>query len=395
MDFSVIGQWLRDLLLGWGLSPGLTTFILKALGALVLGLITLLWSGIFLTWLDRKLGARFQGRLGPNRVGKFGIFQPVADLVKLLVKEDTTPAGADKVIFNLAPLLAIMAVVGVWGVVPFAPQLIGTDLNVGVLFIVSVGSIGTLAIMMAGWSSNNKYAMLGAFRVAAQLVSYEVPMVLVLLVPTMLAGSMSTTTIVEQQSTWYVLLAPIASLIFFISSLAEVGRAPFDLLEAESEIVSGYNVEYSGMKFGMLFVAEYLHSFTIAALTAMLFLGGWRGPGAEAYPLLGFLYFMIKTSIVYFVVTNLRFAMPRVRIDQLMGLNWKFFTPLSLAVVILAAVADKLAQALGWSRIGVHLAANGLLLLFTLIALGLFARSHRRKLDPIVGRGAAPVTVPD
>jgi NADH-quinone oxidoreductase subunit H len=385
MDFSIIGQWLQDLLMGWGLSPALTGALLKLLGALVLATVMLLWSGIFLTWLDRKLGARVQVRLGPNRVGKFGIFQPVADLVKLLVKEDITPTGADKPIYNLAPLLASMAVVGIWGVVPFAPQLIGADINVGLLYIVSVGSLGTLAIMMAGWSSNNKFALLGAFRTVAQLVSYEVPMVLVLLVPTMLAGSMSMGSIVARQSPWYLLLAPLAALVFFISSLAESGRAPFDLPEAESEIVAGYNVEYSGMKFGMFYVAEYLHAFTVAALTAVLFLGGWRGPAAEAYPLLGLFYFLVKTSVVYFLVTLLRFSMPRVRIDQMLGLNWKLLTPLSLGIVIVAAIADKLWQVWGGYRIAMHLGGN--LLLVGLTLAGLVIHAHRRRRDACEAQG--------
>jgi NADH-quinone oxidoreductase subunit H len=385
MDFSIIAQWLQDLLMGWGLTPALTGALLKLLGALVLATVMLLWSGIFLTWLDRKLGARVQVRLGPNRVGKFGIFQPVADLVKLLVKEDITPTGADKPIYNLAPLLASMAVVGIWGVVPFAPQLIGADINVGLLYIVSVGSLGTLAIMMAGWSSNNKFALLGAFRTVAQLVSYEVPMVLVLLVPTMLAGSMSMGSIVARQSPWYLLLAPLAALVFFISSLAESGRAPFDLPEAESEIVAGYNVEYSGMKFGMFYVAEYLHAFTVAALTAVLFLGGWRGPAAEAYPLLGLFYFLYNTSEVYFLVTLLRFSMPRVRIDQMLGLNWKLLTPLSLGIVIVAAIADKLWQVWGGYRIAMHLGGN--LLLVGLTLAGLVIHAHRRRRDACEAQG--------
>lgn len=381
MDFSAIGQWVRELLQGWGVSSGLTTLIIGILGAAILGVGTMLWSGIFLTWLDRKWGARVQDRLGPNRVGKFGIFQPFADLVKLLVKEDTTPAGADKAVYNLAPLFAVMGVVGIWAVVPLAPRLVGTDLNVGVLYILAVSAIGALSIIMGGWSSNNKYALLGAFRSVAQLLSYEVPMVLALLVPTMLAGSMSTETIVREQSTvWFGVMAPVAMLIFFVTSLAEVSRAPFDLLEADSEIVAGYNIEYSGMKFGMFYVAEYLHAFTVSALTAVLFLGGWRGPGAEAYPLLGLLYFMVKTFVVYFAVTLVRFTFPRLRIDQMMDFNWKLLTPLALAVVSVTAVVDKMVGELGWIRVLLHLGINLLIAVATLWLLRVRGRAARRRM---------------
>lgn len=380
--FGWVSRTWNDLLTGLGLSSELATLLLQLVGAVVLTGIVLTLSGVFLTWLDRKLSARIQDRLGPNRVGPYGLLQSVADAIKLVTKEDITPDGADKVVYNLAPLLAIMSVAGLWAVVPFAPQLIGTDLNVGLLYLVSIGSIGTLSIIMAGWASNNKYALLGAFRTVAQLVSYEVPMVLALIIPTMLAGSMGMGDIVaRQRDVWFIVLAPLAGLIFFISSLAEVGRTPFDLMEAESEIVAGFNVEYSGMKFGMFYVAEFLHAFTISALTATIFLGGWQGPGAAAFPLLGLVYFLIKTALVYFILTLLRFTLPRIRIDQMNDLNWKFLTPLALAAVIVTAVADKAALEVGWSRTGALLAANGAVLLVTVLALGRHARSLRRRLE--------------
>lgn len=387
--FGWLWRTLVGLLTGVGLPEELATIVLQLVGAVVLTGIVLTTAGVFLTWLDRKLSARIQDRLGPNRVGPFGLLQPIADALKLVTKEDITPAGADRLVYNLAPLLAVMSVVGLWAVVPFAPQLIGSDLNVGLLYLVSIGSIGTLAIIMAGWASNNKYALLGAFRTVAQLVSYEVPMVLALIVPTMLAGSMAMGEVVaRQREVWFLFLAPLAALIFFISSLAEVGRTPFDLMEAESEIVAGYNVEYSGMKFGMFYVAEFLHAFTISALTATIFLGGWQGPGAAEYPLLGLVYFLIKTSLVYFVVTLMRFTLPRIRIDQMNALNWKFLTPLALATVIVTAVADKAAVEVGWSRPAALLAANGALALVTLAALAGQARRLRRRLEARVARAA-------
>lgn len=388
MDFNIwdpftwVGQWLVSLLVGWGLAEDVAITLLRFVGAAALALAMLVIGGVLFTWLDRKLSARIQDRIGPNRVGPFGLLQGIADTLKLITKEDITPAGADKVVFNLAPLLVTMSVVGIWAVVPFAPTFIGTDLNVGVLYIISIGAIGTLAIMMAGWSSNNKYALLGAFRTVAQMVAYEVPMVLVLLAPTMLAGSMSIGTIVEQQSSvWFVVIAPVAALIFLISSIAELGRAPFDLLEAESELVAGFNTEYTGIKWGMFFASEFLHGLSVAALMSAIFLGGWQGPGAETRPLLGMLYFVVKTLIVYFGITLLRFSMPRVRIDQLLDLNWKFLTPLALAAVCVTAIADKLAEALALNRIAVHVIANAGLLLLTLLVLRMRARALRRRFE--------------
>jgi NADH-quinone oxidoreductase subunit H len=381
--FSLIAGWLRELLLGWGLSPGLATLLLKFLGAALMGTVALFFT-FFTIWLERKIIARMQDRLGPNRVGPYGILQTIADFLKLVTKEVLIPQGADRIIFLIAPLLVVMSVVALWAVIPFAPTLFGTDINVGVLYILSIGSVGSLGILMAGLSSNNKYALLGAFRTVAMMLSYAVPMILALLVPTMLAGSMGMVEIVEaQRSTWFVALAPLAALLFFVSSIAEVGRAPFDLLEAESELVAGFQVEYSGLSFGMFYVADFLHAFTISALTTTLFLGGWQGPWAETYPLLGFFYFVAKTAMVYFVVIWIRGTFPRIRIDQLNALNWKIFVPLGLAVVIVAALLDKAASELGLQRTLIHLAGNGLLLVLTLIAIGMHARTARRQSENI------------
>lgn len=381
--FTLINDWLIDLLVGFGLELPFIQILLKFLGAAAMGTIAMLLM-LFTIWLERKIIARIQDRLGPNRVGPFGVFQTVADLLKLLTKEILVPGGADRFIFIIAPFLVVMSVVGLWAVVPFAPTLFGTDINVGVLYTVSIGSIGTLGIMMAGLSSNNKYALLGAFRTVAMMLSYAVPMILALLVPTLLAGSMGFVDIVKAQgSIWFVVIAPIAMLIFFVSSVAEVGRAPFDLLEADSEIVAGFHIEYSGLAFGMFFVAEFLHAFTISALTATLFLGGWQGPGAEAYPILGFVYFLIKTSVVYFVVIWFRGTFPRVRIDQMNTLNWKFLVPLALAVVIVAAVVDKIAIEQGLSRILLHLAGNAVLFVLTLFSLRAFSRALQAKEETI------------
>lgn len=335
-----IAEWLNSILIGWGLPPATVEVILTLIGAFLVGTFGL-GLVIFTIWLERKLYARIQDRLGPNRVGPWGIFQTFPDMIKIFTKEYITPDGADKVVYNLAPILSVSAVLLTWAVIPFAPTVIGTDVNVGILYIVAVGAIGTLGIIMAGWSSNNKYALLGAFRAVAQMVSYEVPMVLALLVPVLLGRTMGINSLVDAQQIWFVFLSPIAAGIFFITAMAETGRAPFDLLEAESELVAGFQTEYSGLKFGMFYVGEFLHAFTISALTATLFFGGWRGPGAEQWPILGLVYFFVKTFLVYFVVIWVRISLPRLRIDQMLNFSWKFLTPLGLILLILTAVVDK------------------------------------------------------
>jgi len=320
-----------------GLDSGLAEFISILLGVVLVATFPLLVT-ILLIWVERKFAARIQDRLGPNRVGPFGLLQPFADVVKLLSKENITPDGADKPIFNLAPPFMVAAVLLIWAVIPLSPIHVGVDLEIGALYFVSVASIGTLAIMMAGWSSNNKYALLGAFRVVAQLISYEVPLALALIIPVMLANSMSMVGIVEAQwGMWFVFSAPIAAFLFFVSSQAETGRAPFDLLEAESELVAGFNIEYSGMKFAMFFAGEFMHVFTNGVLMAVLFSGGWIGPLVMELPLLGLVYLLAKASVWYIMSLWVRNSLPRLRIDQLMAFNWKFLVPLSIVNLLVTA----------------------------------------------------------
>ena len=333
-----------EFLISNGLDPNLAKAIALLLGVIACSSFGLIWV-IFGIWLERKVAGRIQDRLGPNRTGPFGLLQTFADIGKLLTKEDITPQGADRTVFNIAPIMAVAAVLLIWAVVPFSQDLIGADLSIGVVYVAAVGGFATLSILLAGWGSNNKYALLGAFRVVAQLISYEVPMVLALLVPVMLSGSMSTQAIVNGQNVWFVFVVPITALIFLISSIAEIGRSPFDLLEAESEIIAGFNIEYSGMKFAMFYAAEFLHAFTICVLTATLFLGGWRGPGAElggiAGALLGFMYLFIKTMFVYFVIMLIRNTVPRLRIDHMMSFNWKFLVPLSMINLLVIAIVAR------------------------------------------------------
>jgi NADH-quinone oxidoreductase subunit H len=398
---TFIANWLGNLLLGWGVTQTVVTVILKFIGAGLVG--TFGFSlVIFTIWLERKLYGRIQDRLGPNRVGPWGILQTFPDMIKIFTKEYITPDGADKVVYNLAPILSVSAVLLTWAVIPFAQTIVGTDVNVGVLYLVAVGGIGALGIILAGYSSNNKYSLLGAFRAVAQLVSYEVPMVLALLVPVLLGRSMGVNSLVNAQSVWFIIMSPIAAFIFFTSSMAETGRAPFDLLEAESELVAGYQTEYSGLKFGMFYVGEFLHAFTISALTATLFLGGWRGPWAEQIPILGVVWFFIKAFIVYFVVVLIRISMPRLRIDQMLNFNWKFLTPLALVLLIVTAVADKvfylilpdvlLANVLiPWIRAGVHLLINVIIVLITVQIL----KSHQIKGIQVVGKPRPVAVAPE
>jgi NADH-quinone oxidoreductase subunit H len=398
---NFIANWLANLLLGFGVSQPAVNVILKFIGAGLVGTYGLALV-IFTIWLERKLYGRIQDRFGPNRVGPWGIFQTFPDMVKLFTKEYITPIGADKIAFNLGPILIVSAVLLLWAVIPFTKTVVGTEVNVGVLYLVAVGGIGALGIILAGWSSNNKYSLLGAFRAVAQIVSYEVPMVLALLVPVLLGRSMGVNSLVNSQSIWFIIMSPIAALIFFISSIAETGRAPFDLLEAESELVAGYQTEYSGLKFGMLYVGDFLHAFTISALTVTLFLGGWRGPWAEQIPILGLIWFFIKTFIVYFAVVLIRISMPRLRIDQMLNFNWKVLTPIGLVLLIVTAIVDKafylvvpgmnISESLvPWVRAGVHLLANLIILLITVQIL----KSHRIKGVEVVGKPRPVAVAPE
>jgi NADH-quinone oxidoreductase subunit H len=372
-----IADWLRMILSGWGLSDGLITLILAILGVVILATFLLIVD-ILLVWIERKMVARFQDRLGPNRVGPFGIIQPIADVIKLLIKEDIMPIGADKFIFNLAPIIALATVLLLWAVVPIAPTIIGADINVAVLYVVAIGSIGTLGIIMAGWASNNKYALLGAFRTVAQMIAYEVPMIIALLVPVLLARSMGMQTIVTAQSPWYIFVAPLAAVILFVSSIAELGRTPFDISEAESEIVAGFHIEYTGMKFGLFYAGELLHALTVSALISTLFLGGWRGPFVDQVPILGPLYLFIKAFLVYYLIMWVRYSFPRVRIDQMLGFNWKFLTPLALCLLIVVAILDKaMADVNTAGYVVVMLAANLLIVWGTVLILRRYARTER------------------
>ncbi|MBK7449013.1 MAG: NADH-quinone oxidoreductase subunit H [Anaerolineales bacterium] len=339
---KVAADWLEGVFMGWGMNAVLSHVLVAFLGVLLL-ITVLMVLDIFLVWIERKVVARFQDRLGPNRLGPYGLIQPFADIIKLIIKEDTTPGGADKVVYNLAPILSMMSVLILWAVVPLAPVMLGVDLNVGALFLIAAGAIGTLSIIMAGWSSNNKFAMIGGFRQVAVMVSFEVPMLTMLLIPTIFSGSMNMNAIIGAQDVWFVWISPLGALIFLIAAIAELGRAPFDLAEGESELVSGFNIEYSGMKFGMFYAGELLHAFTFGGFWSILFFGGYRFFGLEQVsPFLAILIMIFKAMLGYWVIMWVKYTMMRIRIDQMLSFNWKFLTPLSFALLLVTALMNAL-----------------------------------------------------
>jgi NADH-quinone oxidoreductase subunit H len=302
----------------------------------------------YLTLYERRALARIQVRIGPNRAGPFGILQPVADGIKLIFKEELIPTRADKVMFLMAPVVTVFPALIIWAVIPWGTSvtLFGrqiplylADVNIGVLYLTAVASIAVYGIVLAGWSSNNKYSLLGGLRSSAQMISYEIALGLSLLGPIMLAGSMSLVDIVEAQNpVWYAFLTPIGFIIFMIAGLAEVNRAPFDMPEAEQELTAGYHSEYSGMKFALFFMAEYIKMIAISAIAATLFLGGYRLPFIGDPGWFGPLIFLGKVVILLFGMIWVRATLPRFRYDRLMAFGWKVLLPLALANVFITAM---------------------------------------------------------
>jgi NADH-quinone oxidoreductase subunit H len=319
------------------------------------------WA-LYASYLERKISAFMQARLGPMRVGKWGLLQPIADAVKLLTKEDMLPDKADPYIFRYAPYISVAATFITFAVVPFAPDWgVITDVNIGLLFVLSVSSVGVLALILAGWSSNSKYALLGGLRSSAQMVSYEVAMGLSLIGPLMLARTLSLSGIVAAQAAdgplVYIFYQPLAFLLFLVAGIAENNRAPFDLPEAESELVAGFHTEYSGMRWSLFFMAEYAAMVVVSAVATVVFLGGWYFPGVRwlaggfnnLYVLLSLVVFILKMAVLLYVYFWLRWTFPRYRYDQLMDIGWKWLIPASLLNIVWTGIAVFTVQALdGW-----------------------------------------------
>lgn len=336
MELAGIFKYLYELLARSGL-PQVAVDLISLVVAALIVFTFLAVTALFLVWWERKVSAHIQQRFGPMRTGWHGWLQTIVDMIKLIQKEDITPATADRPVFFWAPIIALTAAFAAYVVIPFGKGLIVSDLNIGVVFIIAITTFTIISLLMAGWGSNNKYALLGGMRSAAQVVSYEVPMVVAVLSIVLFAGSMSMMDIVNSQAKiyqWYIFrlpFGPIAFLIYLIAGTAESNRTPFDLPEAEQELVAGFNVEYSGMKFAMFFFAEFVNLFTISAIATTLFLGGWQGPFLPSW-----IWFMIKTLFIVFVLMWFRWTYPRLRVDQLMEFSWKFLLPVSFANLIIA-----------------------------------------------------------
>ena len=299
----------------------------------VIGLVT------YLTLLERKFAARMQSRIGPYRVGPHGLLQPIADAIKLMMKEDIVPRLADRRVYNLAPIVFIVPCMLIFATIPFAPGLGVADLNIGILFFLAVSAMEIVGLFMGGWGSNNKYALISAMRAVNQIISYDLPFIFAALVPVVLAGSLKLSDIAAaQDGLWFVfypVIGQLAFIAFIVATLAAENRVPFDILEAESELVAGFRVEYSGMKFALIQLGEYAHMLATSFLGALLFLGAWSGPGPAW---LGPVWFLVKAMFIFLLVTWVRWSFVRIRVDQILAISWKLLLPATLVLLMLTAL---------------------------------------------------------
>lgn len=345
--FVGFAEWLRSLLGAAGvplLLNDILLMIVKVAGILAFIAISVLW----LVYMERKVAAYIQARIGPNRVGPKGLLQSVADMGKLISKEIIIPRAADKVVFLLMPVFIFVPSLLLFAVVPFGKNMIAVDLNVGVFYFFAVASVSTIIFWAGGWASANKYALIGAMRAVAQMISYEVPMVLALLGVIMIAGSMKMSDIISaQQNVWFIFTQPVAFLIYVIAATAETNRTPFDLVEGESEIIAGPFTEYAGMAYAMWFLAEYANLILVSALAVTLFLGGWLAPfGLTLIP--SWIWFLLKMYLMIWIFMWFRWTYPRIRVDQLMNFGWKVLVPLSLANIFVTGIGMYIYRAIGW-----------------------------------------------
>lgn len=329
--------WLFELLAGN--STVVIIFVGIVYFACIAGFVTVLV--VFLIWMERRVAASFQERIGPNKYGPQGLLQPVYDAVKMVAKGIITPKNVDKLVYNFAPMLIFIATLLVFAALPYGEGFLTVvNLNVGILYIIAVSSMTTIALLMAGWGSNNKYTLIGGMRTIAMVISYEIPFAFSFLGIIMLTGSMNMTDIINaQQNVWFVFLQPLAFVLFMISMLAELNRSPFDLPEAESELVAGYITEYPAMKFGLFYLGEFANVFSMSAIAVTVFFGGWQGPFLPSW-----LWFLIKTFLMIYVIMWIRWTMPRMRVDKMMKLNWQVLIPLSILNIFLTGIGIKLYQ---------------------------------------------------
>jgi NADH-quinone oxidoreductase subunit H len=341
--FVNITHALTSWLVGLGLTPVWADLIMLVVQWVSIILIITL-NVLILIWLERKVSGFIQLRLGPNRLGPFGCFQTIADTLKLLTKEDIIPSQTDKLIFILAPALFIIVAVMLYAVLPMGKNMAVVDLNVGLFYFISVGSLSTICLLMAGWGSNNKWSLLGGMRAVAQMISYEIPLAFSLLGVVMITGSLNLSAIVEHQhNIWFILLQPVAFVIYFIAATAELNRGPFDMPEAEQELTGGAYTEYTGMRWALFFLAEYTNLVAVSALASTLFLGGWQGPWLPSW-----LWIIIKTYFVMLIFMWLKWTFPRVRMDHIMALSWKVLVPVSLANIVLTGCGIEFFRWMGW-----------------------------------------------
>lgn len=344
--FVNIAGLIRTWLAGFGFNEG-TTDLTMVLVNFVAVLVFILLNVLYLVYLERKVAGYFQERLGPNRVGPRGLFQTTIDITKLLGKEDVIPAGADRMVYKVAAYAVFVPSMMLFLVIPFGKGMNIIDLNIGFFYMLAISSTSTIIILMAGWGSRNKYSLMGGMRAVAQMVSYEIPFVFSFLGVIMLTGSLQMSKIVEAQSSlWYIVLQPVAFLIYFIAGTSELNRGPFDLPEGEQELVAGYHTEYTGARFALFFLAEYTNLISMSAIGVTLFLGGWHGPWLP-----GWIWFFIKLYVMVFLFMWIRWTYPRIRIDKMMHFNWKFLLPLSLVNIVVTGIAVKayeMFRTMGW-----------------------------------------------
>ena len=352
----------------------------------------LLLGAAIYVWAERRILGRFQNRLGPNRWGPFGLLQPIADLIKLLTKEDLIPRGADRIAFSLVPIIMVSPVILMLAVVPFAKNTVLADLSIGILFIIAVSSVSTLAIFMGGWSSGNRYAMFGAMRGVAMLISYEIPVVLSLVGVVLITGSMRMTDVVNAQTLPFLLGQPLGIFVFMLGISAELNRTPFDLVEAESELTAGFHTEYSGIKFMLIQMGEFGGVLAASAVMATLFLGGWSGPFLSGQ--IGALWFLLKIVFFVFLFIWIRATFPRLRVDQIMAFAWKFLFPLSLINLFATTIEvyflrDDATGAISRGDLGIMTAIN---LVLAVAAISVFANAIKEKVRPPVRTAAIGTT---